>query len=471
MIYSSSYLSKELRQAYSSRRAASWRKTALGLFLGLFSFALYFMAQTMTESIFAESAPQVMQADYFSTLYIYVHVAAVLYTIYLIVYYDTLFYGEIRRKAWYPLIQLGYRPGSMILAKIVALFASTLYVYSLGFGFTVFLTFFLKYALVTSYMPALYLAGLIDLFLVSAAALFLSALFKTTTNARYATFVFLILVFVLKTKTGFYRILSNSLAMKQVQNLWDFQRSPYLALAAIIFLAFVLLGAIMARFMARSYKPPANHYHAVLAGRDDVVRLTRSGRSKKIGDQAGALTRRKLLDVAISFLLVVFILAAILFNIAILVINATAKGKIASFQGVIPYVFKSQTMEPEIKVNDLAFFNKFEGEPSVNLGQIVLFEEDEVIFVERVIAIAKDGSYLVDIDQYPDGSENESLVKTVSEDQMIGLYRGRSRWLGAIILFANTIFGRILLLLIPAVLLFFQRSVTGWAGGRKKILQ
>ncbi len=175
-----------------------------------------------------------------------------------------------------------------------------------------------------------------------------------------------------------------------------------------------------------------------------------------------------MLDITISFLLVVFILAAILFNVAILIINATSKGKITSIQGFVPYVFKSQTMEPELKVNDLVFFRKFEGEPSPKPGQIILFEEDDVIFVERVLSVNQEGSYLVDIDHYPQDSENEFLMKTVSKDQMIGLYSGRSRWLGAIILFANTIFGRILFLLIPAVLLFFQRSVSGWSPGKKK---
>ncbi len=467
MIYRSGYLAKEFRQGRPNRRAGTWMKTALGLFLGLFSFALYFMAQTMTESIFAESVPQVMQPNYFSTLYIYIHVAAVLYTIYLLVDYEILFFGEIRDKAWYPLIQLGYKPASMILSKIVALFISTWFIYSLGFGFTVFLTFFLKYALTTAYLPALYLAGLLDLLLISAIALFLSAFFRTATNARYLTFAFLILIFVFKTTTGYYRILSNSVAMRQTRQLWNMERSLFLPIAGAVVLISVLAGAVKAGRMARRYKLPADRYQAVLEEEEKVIRLSPSGREKKIGDQRGALRRKKLLDFTFSLLLVIFILAAILFNIAILILNATAKGKIASFQGVIPYVFKSATMEPEIKVNDLAFFKKLDDQQAVEMDQIILFDQDGTIYVERIIEV-KHGDYIVDIDNYPHESEYESMVKTVNREEIIALYSGRSRWLGAVILFANTIFGRILLLLIPAVLLFFQRSITGWAGGKKK---
>ena len=467
MIYRSSYLSKELQQARRGRRAGSWRVTAFGLFLGLLSFALYFMAQTMTESVFAESVPQVMQANYFSTLYIYLHVAAVIHTIYLLVFHEVIFFGDIAKKAWYSLIQLGYRPASLILSKTAALFIFTFYSYSLGFGFTVFLTFFLKYALVSAYMPALYLAGLIDVFLIGAAALFLSAMLKTAVNARYLTFLALILVFVLKSATGFSRILSNSLAMRKIETLWDLEKSIYFPLAAALILILTLAAAIRAGLLTRRYPLFPGRYEAVLKDQPPLVRISRTGRRKKIGHPSRPRGKH-VLDVTISILLVVFILAAILFNVAILVLNATAKGKIASFGGVIPYVFKSSTMEPEIKVNDLAFFRKLEGKTAVEAGQVILFEQDQEIFVERVIKIEGAGHYAVDIDNYPHESEYETMVKTVLEEEIIAIYSGRSRWLGAVILFANTIFGRILFLLIPAILLFFQRSAADWVTQKKK---
>ena len=66
----------------------------------------------------------------------------------------------------------------------------------------------------------------------------------------------------------------------------------------------------------------------------------------------------------------------------------------------------------------------------------------------------------VDIDYYPAGSQKGIYEETVEQDSVYGRYQSSNRWLGALILFANTVFGRLLMLLVPVVLLFFYKPIT-----------
>ena len=467
MIYRSGALGLALREAYTSGKVAARRKTAFGFFLGLLAFALFFMAQTMTESVFAETLPQLMQPSFFSTLYIYIHLASFAYTYYLLAYYETMTFAEIRHNRWYLLLKMGYSRAGLIGSRLSALLFSALYVYSLGFGLTVFLTFFLKYSMVTAYFPALYLAGLIDLLVMASLALCLSSLLKTTTYARALLILAWPVLYLLKNQTGFTGLLSNRVAMQDLYAVFSPEKSLYPLVAPAILLACLLIAGLAAWLTSRRYQLPSGRHGTSPCPDHTLVRINRrSGRKKLLPGPNRGIRRKKLLDTALSTLLVLFILAALLFNVAVLVINATAKGRHVSIRGVIPYVFKTSTMEPAIKMNDLAFFNRYGSGEEAQVGQIILFDEDQVMFVERIVE-KREQAYIVDIDNYPPQPEYASMVKTVEQDQIVGIYSGRSRWLGALILFANTIFGRVLFLLIPAFLLFFQRSLAGWKPGGK----
>jgi hypothetical protein len=59
------------------------------------------------------------------------------------------------------------------------------------------------------------------------------------------------------------------------------------------------------------------------------------------------------------------------------------------------------------------------------------------------------------------------MLKTVARETVYGVYIGRNRWLGALILFANNIIGRIVFLMVPAVLLFFRKRFKKVVSGQK----
>jgi hypothetical protein len=457
MIYRNSYFEKELRQGYTENKTGTGRKTAFALFLGLFSFAIYFVFQTLQQSVLSDWAPQIMQPSFFSTIYIYIHMAFIFNTVYFIIYYDYLFFSEIRKNSWYLLVQMRYNPVIMILSKFSALLTSVFLIYTVGFIFTVFLTIFLKFAFIFAYIPVLYLTGLIDLTLISSISLMFSLYVKTIDNARYLLAFSTALIILLKIMLGQYAILSNRVSMQDISNLFDFNRSLYLPAAALAIITCCTICVVRARDVAKYYNLPMNDFISL----SDVPILyidSRTGKRTSPDNGAKAARRSKVFNAAITAGLIIFICTALAFNAFIILINTSTHGSEVAIRGVIPFVFKSDTMEPAIKLNDLAYFQKIDSSYEINKGQIILFEESKVIYVERVIE--KNGNVLkVDIDNYPPMSQTGAMLKTVPRQAVHGLYTGRNRWLGALILFANTIIGRLLFLLLPAILLFYNKQI------------
>jgi hypothetical protein len=51
------------------------------------------------------------------------------------------------------------------------------------------------------------------------------------------------------------------------------------------------------------------------------------------------------------------------------------------------------------------------------------------------------------------------MKQEIDRGLIYGVFIGRSRWLGALILFANSVFGRITFLLIPLLVLYFYKQI------------
>ena len=456
MIYRPSYFRKELRQAYTEDGAGTKRKLAFSLFLGLMSFAVFFVLQTLKKSVLSDAVPQIMQASYFSTVLIYIHLALMLNAVYFIVYYDYLFFSEIRKNSWYLLIKTGRHPAAMISAKLLALLSSVLVMYTAGFCFVVLLTSLLEYTFVFAYLPSLYLTGLFDITLLLMLSMTLSLFVKTAANARYALLFSALLIPALKAATGFYAILSNRAAMQQLMNIFDISRSPYVPIVGLTALACCLMTVIRASRLARYY---------VLADTDRLrlppgATLRRADETSGPGGSASWRARRNnaVFSTVITALLVLMLGTVLVFNIFIILLSTAKPGSEFTIRGTIPYIFQSDTMQPDIEYNDLAYFKRVDAQYPVSLGMIVLLEQDGAVYVERAVAISGD-TLTVDIDNYPPMSDAGAMLKTVPRGSVYGVFSGRNRWLGALILFSNTIVGRILFLLIPALLLFYRKQL------------
>lgn len=467
MIYRNSYFSKEARQAYIDSTVGFRRKILLALFMGLVSFAIYFVLQTLTGTVLSEEAPEIMQPSFFSTIYIYNHVALLSITLYFIVYYDYLFFSEIRRNAWYLLIKMGYRPVAMISGKLLALLYSVLMIYSVGFGFTVLLTVFLKYTFVFAYMPALYIAGLSDIVLIMALSAAVSLFVKRPENARLLIFLSAVAVLVLKAVSGVYEILQNRVTMQDIISLFDTGRSWYYPALAAIFIVCITGTILRARRLARYYN--TFECDEDMAPNGVAVINIDSGTGRHIKSKISPLIHKhkKLLNAAATVLLIFFITIALVFNVLIILLNTATPGNEVTISGIIPYVFQSDTMQPSVMDNDLVYFRKVDDQYNIEEGQIVLFKDNNIVYIERIVQIQGD-TIEVDIDHYPPAANDGEMAKKIPRDAVYGVYGGRSRWLGAIILFANTMTGRILFLLVPAVLLFYRKRIMALYSEKKK---
>ena len=80
----------------------------------------------------------------------------------------------------------------------------------------------------------------------------------------------------------------------------------------------------------------------------------------------------------------------------------------------------------------------------------------EKVFTDETTSLP---SLEVDIDYYPEGSQRGILHGYIVQNAVYGRLVGVNRWLGMIILFANSVIGRILFMLVPIILLFFSKQI------------
>ena len=458
MIYNNSYLKKELRHAYIENKISTKRQLMFGVFVGLLSIAIHLVLQTLVKSVLNDTMPHIMQASYFSTIYTYITTAFFVLVIYYTVYYDYLSFSEIRKNRWYLLVKMGYRPVHMIFSKLIALFFSLLTTYSLGFLVAVVMTAFLKYNFVNKYLSGLYFVGLMDLIVIGSGITTASLYIKQKANARYVTLLCLAGIIVLRYVTGYQKIVSNRITMQNFFVLFQFNRSLYLPISALIVLSCMAICFFKAKSIAKYYSIPYDTYGYSLPENTEILRHSRSGSLIPLNNTDASKRRSQFFDAVSISLLIIIICVTMLFNIFLILLSTSQPGREVTLFGTIPYVFASITMQPEIHENDLTFFKRVSENESVSVGDIVLFQDKNVVYVERVTEVTEEG-ITVDIDYYPPMSQVGSMIKTIDRSSIYGIYTGHNRWLGALILFANTIFGRLTFLLVPVLLLFFYKPI------------
>lgn len=459
MIYKRGYFKKELRMAYVENRISSKNRLFFGLFIGFFSISLHLILLTLKKSVLTDAVPHIMQQSYFSSVYIYINAAIYLFSLYYIVYYDYLSFTEIRKNRWYLLVKMGYSPQAMILSKLAATCYTVLTIYTTGFAVTVIMTVFLKYSPMLSYLPALYLVGLID-FMVLDILLVTSTLFiKQKSVARYYTIICVVALRITRYALDYHQVVSNKSLMQSFFPIFDYQKSLYMPFCALLVLLCFVVCFIKARDIAKYYSMPYDTYGYVMPENAVIIRRDSfSGRIHVINDEERIKRRNKMFDAAVNSALILVAVAAFVFNAFILIISTAQPGKEVTVFGVIPYIFASNTMDPAISENDLAYFKRIDENEQIETGDIVLFKKENVVYVERVIA--RSGNQItVDIDYYPPSAQKDSMKQEIDRGLIYGVFIGRSRWLGALILFANSVFGRITFLLIPLLVLYFYKQI------------
>lgn len=84
MIYNHNIITKEQKQAFVERKESRNKIFFYGIIVALLTFSLHFMLQTLTRSVLSTALPQLMMPSYFSTLSLYIVMAFILYTAYML---------------------------------------------------------------------------------------------------------------------------------------------------------------------------------------------------------------------------------------------------------------------------------------------------------------------------------------------------------------------------------------------------
>ncbi|HPJ01235.1 MAG TPA: hypothetical protein PKU80_00140 [Candidatus Limiplasma sp.] len=479
MLYNTSFIRKEFRNSYTQQSFSYRRQVSLGVFLGLLTFALYFSFLTLKDSVISTAAPYLLLPSFFSTLYIYLFVS-LLFNVWLyIVNYEYMTLQEVRENRWYALVQLWYSPTLLITSKIVARILAQLGIYTVGYLATLFLSSFLKFPLVTGYLFTMYFMGMLDVVLLAMLSLTMSLFIRDMYNARYMVGIIALCVIGFKLISQYFAVLSDRTRMNDLSNMFDTTQTIYMIVVGVVIVICVVLCLVKGIHLARTYNAPLLRTLPLLKQKPEGtvvvgVVTSRKRKSERVLEAqtspGGTLRRWNLPSLITGTLVIIAIAGMVLVNLVVLAFGYASPDKETSISGIIPYVFQSHTMEPDIMYNDVAFFRKIDYQEHLEIGDIILYKDaTQSVSVGEITGFAVDetteeptGELLTDIVYYADERYRGMAAQTVERDQVYGVHTGNNRWFGAIVLFANTILGRLILLLIPTFLIFFYEPIVNF---------
>ncbi|HPG92440.1 MAG TPA: hypothetical protein PK675_03420 [Clostridia bacterium] len=450
MIYKNSYFNRELKEAYIVESTSRRNSVLYGFLYVVVTIALHLILNTLSDTVFGELFPEIMSASIFSIVFLYNFVALVLFVIYLISNYQLLTFQEISDNRWYPLIKNGYSVNKMITAKLLARFFRVLIVYTVGFAGCLILGGLIGYQLVLHYLLSLYFVGVTDILLIYMISLTISNFIKKSRYMSLVIIVVFVLVTVLQVQLGYYEAISNVTVMSNFANLFVFPRLLYTLISVFIFLLCLAVTYLTVRYKSRLFSmtkvKDAEYY---MDYKSDKIEAAKSS----------TLNPSKVINAAVTSVIVVLVLILLAFNVAVLL--TTDFGGLDQV-AVKPILFQSSTMSPVINLNDLAFFEKIDDSYAPQTGDIVLFQYNGEEYVEAIVEINTDGQIIVDVTNYSAGTEVDFFVKTISIDSISRIYTGSNRWLGAVVSFSRSFFGRIVMMLLPIVLIIYRKNIVEW---------
>lgn len=138
-------------------------------------------------------------------------------------------------------------------------------------------------------------------------------------------------------------------------------------------------------------------------------------------------------------------------NIVIIVKGTLAPERPPSVLGTTPMVVLSGSMSgnapDHIEMGDLIFVGKAEPE-ALKVGDIITFMQGSTVVTHRIIEISRDDSGKLQFLTKGDAN-NTADTKPVSEDDLVGIYKGRIPKVGDMAMFMQTPLGMILFIGVP----------------------
>jgi len=376
-----------------------------------------------------------------------------------IVMYERITFARINNNKWYLLYQAGIDTRKMLVRITFNTVISIFLVYSSGYITTLLLALFFKYKIIYGYLLSLYISGLLDMLFIVWSVMLISVFVKSVSRARMTIGIVIITWLILRNATGYSTLVKSRLKMTDTANLFRWSVTSYIYIMItliIISLVVTLVFAVKKRMFYYDSK------------RENIPWIKEFKTDKFLEPKKYKENRVIRITIkAVKYIMYVLILFIMVANIFILIISLGSSSAEFDINGYIPYIVQSTTMEDEIMENDLVLFKKVDEIIPIDKGTIVIFKANDKVYIEEITNVDED-VYTMDIINYPDYIDKGSVQQEVSRDAIYGELSSTHRILGALILFANSFMGRMLLFLLPVLIIFFMDNITEFIEKRLK---
>lgn len=150
-----------------------------------------------------------------------------------------------------------------------------------------------------------------------------------------------------------------------------------------------------------------------------------------------------------SIILKVLIFVIIIYNFGVIATSIIKPNKTPSFLGIKTFVILSGSMEPNLKIGDIAIVEECKQE-DLKVDDIISFREGQVIVTHRIIEIRNTDTEVKYITK-GDNNNTEDTNPVVFEN-IEGVYKTRIKYVGNLILFLKNKIAIIVIILICFVI-------------------
>lgn len=458
MIYTNNFFDQEISKSFMTTKNHKWRLFSYSVLLVAICFVISSAMQSIAGTVVSEALSMFTYTNAYSIISILNVICPLFIMFYLFIYYDQMTFKEITSNKMYMLVKMGENIKRIILYRILSTLAFSFSVYIVSCILSLVACLIFSYPLSLTTLPSLFIIGTISIVAVPITILCMSLYIKKRMYCLLTYFVFFVLSIIYACLAGFYALCSSTSKISYMANIFDLQQTSLFLIGILIF-----TGIMLGLSIVKSYLM-INYYHTDKTILKDVVTIDYT--SNEVVKQRKDLSHLKdkvTAGITYSFFGIIC-LAAFVTNIYLIFMGSKKLDSEVANGTMISVIFDSDTMagdDKDILKNDFVTFKKVDKEYEIKVGDIVYFTDTEssTVMVEKVKYIA-DSKYTVDVNYYPIGTTEGSLLQTIDREDINGVLIYRSRALGAWTLFNESTTGKILMLGIPiCVILFYDRLV------------
>ncbi len=450
MIYNNTYFKEQLKKTYIEGSGGKLSLWFCVIAIALITIVCHNFFYVMRETIVADVFPHLVKNSFFGLISVYNMVIIVFFVAIFIIKYKRISLSEISTNKWYLMIKTGHSPIRLVFVKIGAHVISVACIYSLSFVLLIFIGSLLNLEMQINAIFSLALLGLVQVFFVVELIMSISVFIENRGNCLLLVIVGLVLMSLLAQGTGFDYVSQSIVKMEDTSYLFTGDTCWYIYVLLIATIVLLFVGVLKGWHMAKYYQPK------VQLGEDVYSINYINDKAKYIKDNSAQKFNlfRLITKVALVFVVIVSIVA----NIGVIML-ATINNPNSPKGNHIMILFESHTMAGTIEANDFVWFDKFDEDGELAVGDVVLFYDNNSIVVQMVESVNSDGSYLVDYVNYPNGVKEGSYSNTVESSEISGVLAGKSGWMGAFFVWNKTIVAKLLTTVLPTIILVFYDKI------------